>query len=171
MYRTYKKFDTEKYNYDLLCAPFHVGEIFDSIDDSYWYYETLVKGIVDEHAPMKCKTVRHNQVPYMNGQLRRAINYKNMLKRRFERNKNSISWDLYRKHRNYVLKLRRKSLSSYLNSKCIGPKNPSAFWDAVKPLVSDKCKGGQNNVILLEDGTIVNDQTSVCKLFNSFLML
>ncbi len=114
IYRTYKKFDAEKYNHDLSCAPFHVGGIFDSIDDSYWYYETLLKGIIDEHAPLKCKTVRHNQVPYMNGQLRRAINYKNKPKRRFEKCKNSTNWELYRTQRNYVGKLQRQSLSSYL---------------------------------------------------------
>ena len=38
IYRTYKIFDAEKYNYDLSCAPFHVDGVFDGIDDSYWYY-------------------------------------------------------------------------------------------------------------------------------------
>ncbi len=94
--RTYKTFDAEIYNYDLSCAPFHADGIFDGIDDSYWYCESLLKGIIDEHAPLKCKIVRHNQVPYMNSQLRRAINYMNKLTRRFEKYKNSSNWELYR---------------------------------------------------------------------------
>ncbi len=61
-----------------------------------------------------------------------------------------------------------EDISSYLNDKCIGHKNPNVFWDAVKPLVSDKCKGGQNNIVLSEDGAIVNDQGTVCKVFNAF---
>lgn len=57
MYRIYKIIESEKYNVDLSCASFHFGEIFNSIDDSYWYYKTYYKGIIDEHAPLKCKTI------------------------------------------------------------------------------------------------------------------
>ena len=32
--------------------------------------------------------------------------------------------------------------------------------------MSDKCKGRQNNIILSDNGTIVNNQASVCRLFN-----
>ncbi len=34
--------------------------------------------------------------------------------------------------------------------------------------MSDKCIGGQNSIILSENGTIVNDQDSVFKLFSGF---
>ena len=101
IYRTYKNL-LLKYNYDLSCAPFHVGGIFDGIDDSYWYYETLLEGIIDDHVPLKCKIVRHNQIPYMNGQLRRAINYKNKIKKRIEKHKKIYQLGMYRTQRNYV---------------------------------------------------------------------
>ncbi len=69
----------------------------------------------------------------------------------------------------YVVKLRRKSLLTYLNSiKCISPKNKNAFWDVVRPLVSDKCRGRQNNIIVSsENGTIIMIKT-LCTLFNGF---
>ena len=73
IYRTYKKFDAEKYKYDLSCTPFYLGGIFDSIEHSYWYCETFLNGIINEyhyeHAPLKCTIVRHNQVLCINGQL------------------------------------------------------------------------------------------------------
>jgi hypothetical protein len=62
--------------------PYNVTSIFDDINDSYWMWDKLTMEIVDEHAPLKIKTVRGNRVPYMNGELRRAINVKNMLKRK-----------------------------------------------------------------------------------------
>ncbi len=56
------RFNADKYEKDLSCVLFHVGEVFDNIDDSYWYYETLLKEIANEHAPLKVKTIRHEQV-------------------------------------------------------------------------------------------------------------
>ena len=52
----------------------------------------------------------------MNRHLRGAINYNNMLKRRFEKYISSSNWEFYRKHRSYVVKLRRNSLWTYLNT-------------------------------------------------------
>ena len=67
----------------LSVAPFHVSEIFDDVDDAYWMCSTLLQEIVNEHAPIKQKTIKGNHLPYMNGELRRAINVKRMLKRKF----------------------------------------------------------------------------------------
>ena len=38
-----------------------------------------VNQIIDDHAPLKIMTIRNNQIPYMNCQLRKAINLKNFL--------------------------------------------------------------------------------------------
>ena len=34
--------------------------VFDDIGDSYWAYETLLREIVDEHAPQKQKYPKNN---------------------------------------------------------------------------------------------------------------
>ncbi len=36
-YRSYKHFNVESYRQDLRAIPFHVSEVFDSVDDSYWF--------------------------------------------------------------------------------------------------------------------------------------
>ena len=167
-YRSYKNYNEDDYINDLTTAPFHVGEIFDSVDDSYWFCEYLLKDIIDHHAPLKSKTVRHMQVPYMNGKLRKAINYKNMLRRKFEKSKSKAKWEEYRKQRNVVVSLRKKSMSFYLKNKCTVTKDNKKFWSAVKPLISDKCKSGQENIILSENNVILNDPSSVCDVLNDF---
>ena len=100
-------------NYVFTCsavAPFHVSEIFDEVDDAYWMCSTLLQEIVNEHAPIKQKTIKGNHIPYMNGELRRAINVKRMLKRKFTKCNSNMNWDKYRKQRNIVTKLLKKSL-------------------------------------------------------------
>ena len=45
--------------------PWHVGDIFYNIDNKYEFWNSLFESIVDEHAPMKRKRVRENDIPYM----------------------------------------------------------------------------------------------------------
>ena len=73
-------------------------DVFDETDDSYWIWHELTMQIVNEHAPIKTKTIKAHGVPYMNGELRRNINMKNMLKRRYERFKNKTNWEKYKHH-------------------------------------------------------------------------
>ncbi len=39
---------------------------------------------MDSHAPRKKRSIPPIQLPYLNGQLRKAINFKGMLKRRYD---------------------------------------------------------------------------------------
>ena len=70
---------------DLNCAPFHVSEIFDDIDDMAWFTSTLLNDIIDEHAPIKVKTVKKESVPYMNSLMRKALYKRNMARNKFQK--------------------------------------------------------------------------------------
>ena len=69
MYRSYKHFNDSEYLRDLDFAPFHVGEVFDDVDDSYWFASKLLETVIDVHAPMKKRIIKHRQVPYMNSKV------------------------------------------------------------------------------------------------------
>ena len=77
-YRRMKGFNENSFKNDLDSCPFHVGEIFDDVDDEHWFKEKLFLSTLDEHAPSKTRTIRNNQVPDMNSELRKAINQRNM---------------------------------------------------------------------------------------------
>ena len=106
----------------------------------------------------------------MNDVLRKAINIRNMHKRRFYKCKTRANWCKYRKQRNSVNSLRKKSLHNYIYEKCKQPNmcNGKDFWHTVKPLISDKCKGGQSPITLMNNGNIVNDQEYVSNIFNDY---
>ena len=169
-YRSYKKFNLEHFEQELSRLPFHVSDIFDDVDESYWFYEQLINSVINEHAPMKSRTVLHKNVPYMNGELRRAINVRNMLRRRYYKLSSTINWERYRQQRNLVVKLRKKSLNVYIQNKCVGKAGTKEFWNTVKPLISHKNKNSDNNIILNEGGTFVNDVRSVCNVFNDYFV-
>ena len=58
--------------------------VFDDIDDMAWYTSSLIKYVVDHHAPVKSKTVSAQSVPYMNSALRKAKYRRNMESKYFE---------------------------------------------------------------------------------------
>ena len=147
-YRSYKKFNEEKFCNDLASAPFYVSEIFDDMDDSYWFFSSLLSDIITEHAPVKTKILKRTQVPYMNSNLRKTINVKNMLWRKYKKNVSTENWNRYRAHRNYVTKLRKQSMSTYLTNKCNVSNTGKEFWGAVKPLISTKSMSSNGHQML-----------------------
>ncbi len=42
MYRSYKGFNEENFKRDLESIPFHVAEMFATVDDTYWLHEKLI---------------------------------------------------------------------------------------------------------------------------------
>ena len=125
-YRSYTIFNVDSFTNDLSSIPYHIVDIFDDIDDSYWLWNELTMDVINEHAPIKSRSIKGSQVPYMNGELRRAINVRKMLKRKYDRCKNTVNWNTYINHRNIVTKLRKKSMNKGIHGRLsAGPADPA----------------------------------------------
>ena len=68
-YRSYKNFNREQVLCDLASAPFHAAQVFDTVDDAYWFSESLLLDVVNKHAPLKMRVIKQRQIPYMNSML------------------------------------------------------------------------------------------------------
>ena len=102
----------------------------------------------------------------MNNKLRKLMNVKNALRRKYYKNRTTENWNKYRNYRNQVTKLRRKSVMQYMEKKCKeNVQNGKDFWKTIKPVISDKNKMS-NNVILLENNMVVNDPQMVSDIMN-----
>ena len=163
LYRSYKHFDNQKFISDIVHAPFHVGNIFDDVDDLAWYTSALLSDIIDSHAPVKTKTIQSDSVPYMNSQLRKALYSRNMARNKFRTFGNSF-WEENRRQRNRVVSIRKKSLSAYFAKHCAS-KNKS-FWSTVKPFMTNKNSKKNCNIILSEADQMVVDNEKVADIFN-----
>ena len=47
-------------------------EMFEDPSDNCWMLQTMMKEIMDEHAPIKTMNVRAKETPFMNADLRRS---------------------------------------------------------------------------------------------------
>ena len=70
--RLYKHFDEKDFNEAVGVIPFDVAYVFDDMDDIYWAHEVLLTDVLNEHAPIKEKTVKTKQTPFMNSKLRKS---------------------------------------------------------------------------------------------------
>jgi hypothetical protein len=96
VYRSVKSFDPDSYKMDLAMAPFHVGAIFEDVEDKFWFFQTLITDVLNQHAPIKSKRVRPVQPPFMNSRLRKNVHLKAQLRNRFNKYPNRRNWDAYR---------------------------------------------------------------------------
>ncbi len=171
-YRSFKNFNEESYRNDIAYLPLQVAEIFDDVDDKLWCQQSLINSIIEEHAPLKTKTVQGKQAPYMNGELRKAINVKGMLKRKYTKFKSRSAWNMFKAQRNKVNSLKRKAVKSYFDKKCnvASKTNAKSFWDTVKPFFSDKKRSNGQCISLLEENKVVSDSVNVANIFNNFFV-
>jgi len=169
-FRSFKNMDEDKFRNDLISAPWHVGEVFDTVDDQYLYWNSLFNDILEQHAPLKSMKVRSNDVPYMTTEWKRAIRKKRRYANRYYKNPTLENLNLKNKWRNCATKLRRKAVKEYWKSKTDNlNSNPREFYKAFKPFIDTKCHGTDSNVINLEiNGNVVKDQIQVANHFAKY---
>ena len=138
---SYKNLDEERFKEDLSTAPWQVGEVFDSLDDRYGYWDTLLKSTVNEHLPLKHIRVRAKDVPYMTREWKRAIQAKRRFSKKFSNNPKQENFELKRKWRNEATKQRRAVIKAYWNKVSNNIKSdPRKFYKTFTPFLDVKNK-------------------------------
>jgi predicted transport protein len=123
--------------------------------------------VLDKYAPIKQKTVRANNQPYMTKALRKAMMKRTELANKYHKHRKDEDYTKFRKQRNYVNRLYKKERRNYFNNL---QKNDlediKSFWKTVKPLISDKCRTN-NNIKIAKDGCIIENNQEMAEEFNS----
>ena len=169
-YRCFKNLDTDGLLQDLQRVPFHVSHVFEDISEAYWAHEKLTKEVLDEHIPIKQKHKRKNSAPFMNSELRKAINYKKSLWRKFQNVKSDKNWNKYSKQRNYVTKLKRESIKLYFSERCGGGPKSKDFWPTIRPFLTNKGWINDDKITISENSKLITDTTQICEKFNTFFV-
>ena len=136
-YRKYKFFDETAFLADV------EAENFDcNTDDPELNYENIsqvFRTIIDKHAPLKQKTLRGNEAPFMNKELRKAIYTRSRLKNKYNKDRSEVNKDRYKRQRNECVKLRKKAVKEYFNKITeAGVEENKKFWKVMKPFVTNK---------------------------------
>ena len=166
-YRSFKNFDIVNFNVELGSRLSQIDFSDDrNISERYEDFTNTVTSVTDKYAPQKVKKCLPKPVPYMNKTLKQAIYKKNLLFNKFQKHRTSKNWENFRKQRNLVTKLKRKSANQYFIERCVGGSKTKDFWSTVKPFLTNKGTHFQKDTILFEEGKLVNDQQEICDIFN-----
>lgn len=103
-FRSYKNFDCDKFKKDLSEAPWHVGEIFNDLEDQTHYWSTLMSDVIEENLPSKKMRVRAKDVPCMTTSWKNAIRAKRKALAKFHDNKSDSNWENLGKCRNEAVR-------------------------------------------------------------------
>ena len=159
-YRCYKNFNNESFRLELKEKM--------SICEDYEEFENTYMSILSKHAPIKMKTIRINQVPYMTKTLRKAIMRRSNLANKFLKTGSPESNIAYKKQRNYCSRLYKKERKKFyynLDTKDIN--DNKKFWGTIEPFLSDKGLFS-NKITLIESETILADNDKVAETLNYF---
>ena len=147
--RSFKHFDQDLFSRNVSQIPFHVGYVFDDVDDVAWAWGKIFTDLLDEHAPVKKKAIKREHVPFMTTDLLDAIR---KLKQTYYATKHPVDWQKYKEQRNKTSSLRRKLICKYIRSKCDDAKGDlRAFWTIITPFTDSKKNRGDNTITLKVD--------------------
>ena len=80
-YRTYKTYYKQNFLHEL-DQKLIQGDIYKT-DDSYSKLNEIMSDVLEKHAPLKTKTIRGNQAPFMNKRLSKAIMNKSRIRNKY----------------------------------------------------------------------------------------
>ena len=134
-YRCYKHFDEGIFREELLQAINTLNED----DVKYKAFHDVFLNVINSHAPMKQKTVRGNNAPFMSKRLTKAIMQRSKLKNKYNKDPSEENLKQYKKQRNFCVNLLTKEKKEYYNNLDLRIfDNNKLFWQKIKPLFSDK---------------------------------
>ena len=162
--RSYKNFDPEHCKQRLSSAPWHVGQLFDDVDDQAYVWNALMNYILDEEAPVKKMRVLDKDVPYMTSHWKSAIRAKRKANEKYLQNKTPEKWDLRRKARNEVTKQRGIAIKQYWYKKSNDLKNnPKAFFKTFKPFLGSESCTERIDIHLKINGSMITYQQQMAE--------
>ena len=163
-YRDYKKFNLQDFRRELR------SELRKAVVLGYAHFEHIFLTVLEKHAPIKQRTVRANEKPFMTKALRKAIMRRSFLKNKYQKLKNEEAHKAFKKQKNFTNRLLKKEMIKYWGN--LDLKNYTdnkKFFDTVKPLFSKSVLGKQK-ITLVENNDIITEDKEVAEKFNQYFI-
>ena len=127
-----------------------------------------MKGVLSSHVNTRKVRVRNDNQPWMNGEVRKAINnrYKLLTKAR-STPRDSKKWNDYRKAKNKCTNMIRAAKVNYWKEKFAKCDSSKSFWSLMKKF-NGKSINQHIGPLKNENDTIVTNESEKAKIMNNF---
>ena len=161
-YRDYRRSSAVDFEQDLVHM---VSSELSGIED-YGAFEARVMHVLNEHAPVKKKSIRANDGPFMTKALRKEHMHRTRLRNKYHNNRTDANLKAFKKQRNKCVKLLRKAKFDYYQNINLGNLTDNRkFWKTVKPIFSDKVQVN-SSLTLIENGKMISKDSEIAEIFN-----
>ena len=168
MYRSFKNFVDDYF----ICDLYHLLESLnfdnkDAINTCFKHFVDCLDDIVNYHTPLKTKTIRKNNVPYMNSKWRKMMYKRNMMRNIKNKHPCPENYERYRILRNQCVNIGKMSQKQYFTERCEGGPKNQHFWPTIKPFISSR-HDTNIDIMLCENDSIISESETVAKIFNKY---
>ena len=127
--RQFKNFNDDEFLNDLREINWSDIHSLANLNDMWSAWFTKFSTLLDIHAPIKKKRLRCNKSPWINSSLISKLRERDSLKKRFDKNPNDVIWSKYKKIRNEVNKLTKKTKRDFFFARINSAKSdPKKTW-------------------------------------------
>ena len=143
---------------------------FISANQGYDSVIGILKSLLDIHAPIRTKVVRGNQCNFVDKSLNKAFMKRSVLKTKYLKNKSVQNRELYKNQRNHCTYLKRESINSKFvtATEDYNKHDSKPIFKLLKPYMTNKGTLSSDDIILLENGEFVNDDSKLSDIFVDF---
>ena len=127
--------------------------------------------ILDIHAPFSNKRLRCQKSPWINSLLIQKMRERNSLKKRFDKNPNDLVWSQFKKARNEVNYLVKKTKRDYFMTQIYSAKrDPKSNWRLINELTSTKTSVNSNVKAIKQEGVTLSNSAdiAIANTFNNY---
>ena len=161
-YRSYKNFDN---NLFIKEVDYHLQRSL--ISDEFTYFHNIITTILNKHAPVKKKTIRGNDKPFITKEIRKEIWKRSRLKNKANKFGLTSDYNKFKRQRNFVTLLVKRQKRNYFNEIALtGDKNK--FWKACKPYLSKKISVDNDRICIKNNDVMITDEKEIAGLLNIY---
>ena len=163
-YRNYKHFEDTRFLEDLNSIDVSLNT--DEPNKNYSSITDKFPNVVNRHAPLKKKTLRGNQAPFLTKELRKEIHIRSKLMNKYNKNPTENK-TICKKQRNTSVSLRRKAIKVYFNNVTkTGVQTNKDFRKLFTLFLRNKGFLENTEIILTEKDKIVTGEKELVRIFN-----
>ena len=138
--RDYKNYDQTTVSAELSVVNW--DNVYDTPDpDIAWNnLQQILSETINRHAPLINKRVKGKPAPWLNADVKAAMNHRGKLHQKFLNLKWNTDWNIYKTAQNFATNIRRAQKTHYKSVLRDSEKKPNKFWKIIKTIFPAKTK-------------------------------
>ena len=103
--------------------------------------QQILSETINRHAPLINKRVKGKPAPWLNADVKAAMNHRDKLHRKFLKSKSNTDWNMYKTARNHETNIIRRAQKTHYKSVLRdSEKSPNKFWKMIKTMFPTKTR-------------------------------